>query len=298
MKAILLSILSFIACSFRSRFSMQLEILALRHQLNVYHRRVKRPIIKPADRLFWEWLSKLWSGWRHAMVIVKPETVLAWQRKRFREHWARLSRRGLPGRPKVLEEIRDLIRTISSANPTWGTPRIVGELRKLGIDVSKATVDAYKVNHPKPPSTTWRSFLKNHINDLACIDFFTVPTVRFKVLFVFLVLSLHRRMVVHFNVTEHPTASWTAQQIVEAFPEDAAPRYMIRDHDAVYCDLFRRRVKNMGIEEVIIAPRSPWQSPYVERLIGSIRRECLDHVIVLNENHLRRSLKNYFCYYH
>jgi putative transposase len=298
MKEIVFPLLSFLASLFRSRFSMQLEILALRHQLAVYHRRRKRPIIKPADRLLWAWLSKLWAGWRNALVFAKPETVITWQRRKFREYWARLSHSRGPGRPKTASEVRDLIRRISSANPIWGTPRIVAELRKLGIEVSKATVDAYRMRRPGPPSGTWRTFLKNHINDLICVDFFTVPTVRFKVLFVFLVLSLHRRVVLHFNVTEHPTTRWTAQQIVEAFPEDAAPRYMIRDRDAVYGDLFRRRIKNMCITEVITAPRSPWQSPYVERLVGSIRRECLDHVIVLNENHLRRILKSYFSYYH
>jgi putative transposase len=277
---------------------MQAEIMALRHQILVYRRHVKRPSIEPADRLLWAWLSRLWTGWRSALVFVRPETIVAWQRRRFRSFWARLSQRRTPGRPRVAQDVIDLIRKISSANGTWGSPRVLGELRKLGINVSKATVEKYMVRARKPPSQTWRTFLENHVKDIAAIDFFVVPTIRFKVLFVLVVLCLNRRRVVHFNVTEHPTAAWTAQQIVEAFPEDLAPRYVMRDRDAIYGDYFRRRIKNMGIEEVIIAPRSPWQSPYVERLIGSIRRECLDHVIVLNERHLRRILKGYFNYYH
>ena len=184
------------------------------------------------------------------------------------------------------------------ANPTWGAPRIVGELRKLGIDVAKSTVETYRVRPQKPPSPTWKTFLKNHVQDLVSLDFFMVPTVRHTVLFVLVILAHHRRRVVHFNVTEHPTAEWTAQQVIDAFPWDEAPRYLLRDRDRIYGAPFRQRVRHMGIEEVLIAPRSPWQNPYVERLIGSIRRECLDHVIVLHERHLRRLLTEYFQYYH
>jgi transposase InsO family protein len=187
---------------------------------------------------------------------------------------------------------------MSRANPTWGSPRITGELAKIGIVVAKSTVEKYMVRRPGPPSPTWRAFLKNHVNDLVSIDFFVVPTVMFNVLYVLVVLAHDRRRVVHFNVTASPTASWTAQQVVEAFPWDEAPRYLLRDRDGIYGREFRRRVHNMGIKEVLIAPRSPWQSPFVERLIGSIRRECLDHVIILNEGHLRRILSRYFAYYH
>ncbi|MHC4089018.1 MAG: integrase core domain-containing protein [Planctomycetota bacterium] len=184
------------------------------------------------------------------------------------------------------------------ANPTWGSPRIVGELRKLGINVAKSTVEKYRPLIRKPPSPTWKAFLHNHVNDLVACDFFTVPTVTGKVLFVFVVLAHERRRIVHFNVTEHPTAQWTAQQIVDAFPWDTAPRYLLRDRDAIYSTSFQQRVKNMGIEDVKIAPRSPWQNPYAERVIGSIRREWLNDVIVLNERHLRRVLESYFEYYH
>jgi transposase InsO family protein len=187
---------------------------------------------------------------------------------------------------------------MSRANPTWGSPRIVGELRKLGIDVAKSTVEKYRVRPRKPPSPTWKAFLKNHMQDMIALDFFVVPTVTFRVLFVLVILAHERRRVVHCNVTEHPTAQWTAQQVVEAFPWDEAPRYLLRDRDSMYSAAFRQRVQHMGIEEIVIAPHSPWQNPYVERLIGSIRRECLDHVVVLHERHLQRILTRYFSYYH
>jgi putative transposase len=183
-------------------------------------------------------------------------------------------------------------------NPTWGSPRIVGELRKLGIDVAKSTVEKYRGRPQKPPSPTWKTFLQNHVKDVVALDFFVVPTVTYKVLFVLLILAHARRRVVHFHITEHPTAQWTAQQVVEVFPWNAAPRYLLRDRDGIYGAAFRQRVLSMGIEEVMIAPRSPWQNPYVERLIGSIRRELLDHVIVLHEQHLQRLLTSHFSYYH
>jgi transposase InsO family protein len=184
------------------------------------------------------------------------------------------------------------------ANPTWGSPRIVGELCKLGIDVAKSTVEKYRVRPRKPPSPTWQTFLHNHMEDLVALDFFTVLTMTFRVLFVLVILAHERRRVVHFNVTEHPTAAWTVQQIVEALPWDEAPRYLLHDRDRIYGAHFRQRVRHMGIEEVVIAPRSSWQNPYVERLIGSIRREVLNHVIILNAQHLQRLLTDYFAYYH
>jgi transposase InsO family protein len=187
---------------------------------------------------------------------------------------------------------------MSRANPSWGSPRITSEIRKLGIDVAKATVEKYRVRPRKPPSPAWRAFLANHVKELVSLDFFTVPTVRFEVLFVLIILAHDRRRIVHFHITEHPTARWTAQQVVEAFPWDTAPRFLLRDRDGIYGADFRSRVKSMGVEEVVIAARSPWQSPYVERMIGSIRRECLDNVVVLGERHLRRILKDYFAHYH
>jgi len=173
-----------------------------------------------------------------------------------------------------------------------------GELMKLGISISQAAVSKYMVRHRKPPSQTWRSFLDNHLRDLVSIDFFTVPTATFRVLFVFVVLCHDRRRIVHLNVTDHPSAEWTAQQMVDAFPWDTAPRYLLRDRDQIYGGYFDRRVEGLGIEQVLSAPRSPWQNPFVERIIGSIRRECLDHVIVLDERHLRRILREYVDYYH
>ena len=184
------------------------------------------------------------------------------------------------------------------SNISWGAPRIHGELLKLGIEVSQATVSKYILHPMKPPSQTWWTFLSNHADCLAAIDFFAVPTAKFRILYVLVILSHDRREVVHFNVTEHSTAQWTAQQLVEAFPFDCAPRYLLRDRDAIYGEVVQRRTKSLGIDEVVTAPRSPWQNLFVERVIGSIRRDCLDHVIIFDEQHLRRILREYFYYYH
>ena len=298
MNAVLAALTACFANAFRSRAALQMEILALRHQLAVHERSAKRPRLRPGDRILWSWIARFWSGWRDALVIVQPRTVIAWQRRRVRDHWRRLCQPGKPGRPAIAKEVRDLIRKMSSSNPTWGSPRIVGELRKIGIDVTKSTVEKYMVRHRKPSSPTWEAFLRNHLADTIAIDFFVVPTVRFHVLYVFLILAHDRRRALHFNVTMNPSAEWTTQQIVEAFPWDEVPRYLLRDRDGIYGEHFKRRVRNMGIEQVVIARRSPWQSPYVERLIGSIRRECLDHVVLLNERHLKRLLFRYLRYYH
>ena len=232
------------------------------------------------------------------LVIVKPETVIGWHRKGFRLYWSWKSRRRKGGRPPIPCDVRALISRMSRENPLWGAPRIHGELLKLGIEVSEATVSKYLARFPKPPSQTWRTFLGNHAKDIASIDFFVLPTATFRLLMVFIVLRHERRQVVHFGVTASPTATWVAQQITEAFPWDSAPRNVIRDRDSVYGALVRARIKAMGIEEVVTAPRSPWQNPYVERMIGSIRRECLDHLIIIDERHLRRILASYFDYYH
>ncbi len=229
---------------------------------------------------------------------MSPDTVLRWQRRRFREHWTKLSDRPRLGRPPISAETAALIRKMAATSPLWGAPRIHGELLKLGIDVAERTVSRLLPRPRRSPSQTWRTFLANHVRDLVSLDFFTVPTARLRVLFVLVVLVHHRRRVVHFNVTEHPTAHWTAQQIVDAFPDDSAPAYLLRDRDSVYGHVFRQRVKGMGIGEVLTAPHCPWQNPLAERLIGSIRRECLNHVLVLGERHLRRTLARYFAYYH
>ena len=277
---------------------LALENLALRQQLSVYKRTATRPKLRTTDRLFWVGLARVWAGWRQSLVIVTPDTVLRWQRRRFREYWTRLSGRTTGGRPPVNAEIQALVTRMAIANPLWGAPRIHGELLKLGIDVAERTVSRLMPKRRPQPSQTWRTFLVNHVQDLVSIDFFTVPTARLRVLFVLVVLAHHRRRVVHFNVTEHPTAAWTAQQIVNAFPDDAAPAYLLRDRDQVYGAPFRHRVKRMRIAEVLTAPQSPWQNPFAERLIGSIRRECLDHVLILGDRHLRRILTRYFAYYH
>jgi len=281
----------------RDRAELAAENLALRQQLAVLREKTKRPSLRQRDRVFWAILSRIWGNWRSALLIVQPDTVIRWHRRGFKIFW-RWKSRAKRGRPSIELEIRRLIRRMSRENPLWGTPRIRSELRLLGYEASKATVDKYRVRHRKPPSQTWRTFLDNHVRDIVAVDFFTVPTATFRILFCFIVLRHHRRMVVHFNVTAHPTAEWTAQQVIEAFPDDSAPRFLLRDRDSIYGEFFRQRVKHMGIEEVIIAPRSPWQNPYVERLNGSIRRECLAHFIVLNEAHLRRILTSYFTYYH
>src|SRR5436853_155754 len=283
----------------RSRAALQLENLALRHQIGVLQRSARRrPKLTSRDRLSWMCLSRLWSDWRSALAIVQPETVLAWHRAGFRLFWTWKVRRGQPGRPVISREVRDLIRKMCRENPGWGAPRIHGELLKLGIDIGESSVSKYMVRGRKPPSQTWRTFLENHAQQLVSIDFFTVPTLRFQVLYVFLVLAHDRRRILHFNVTAHPTAEWTGQQLREAFPFAQLPRYLLRDRDAIFGDDFREQVRDMGIREVLSAPRSPWQRAYIERVIGSVRRECLDHMIVFHETSLRRTLTSYFDYYH
>src|SRR6266436_2918940 len=269
-------------CSmFNLRTTLQLENLALRHQIGVLQRSArKRPKLTPGDRLFWVVLSRIWRDWRSALAIVKPETVLAWHRAGFRLFWTWKVRHGRTGRPGISREVRDLIRKMCRENPGWGAPRIHGELLKLGIDIGESSVSKYMVRCRRPPSQTWRTFLENHAQQLVSIDFFTVPTIRFQVLYVFLVLAHDRRRILHFNVTAHPTADWTGQQLREAFPFAQLPRYLLRDHDAIFGDDFREQVRDMGICEVLSAPRSPWQRAYIERVIGSVRRECLDHMIV------------------
>ena len=296
---ILATLLATLPSILRSRAALELENLALRHQIGVLQRSAgKRTKLTPLDRLLWVWLSRIWSDWRSALAIVQPETVIAWHRRGFGLFWTWKIRRGQPGRPALPREVRDLIRRMCRENPTWGAPRIHGELLKLGINISETSVSKYMVRSRKPPSQTWRTFLENHLTQLVSIDFFTVPTLRFQVLYVFLVLAHDRRRILHFNVTAHPTAEWTAQQLREAFPFDQLPRYLPRDRDAIFGKDFRELVRDMGIREVLSTPRSPWQRAYVERVIGSIRRECLDHVIVFHESSLRRILNSYFDYYH
>src|SRR6058998_193647 len=284
MVTLLLHLLRLLPMLCGSHRQVALENLALRHQLAVYKKMVNRPKLLRSDRPFWVALSRVWAGWRQALVIVSPNTVLRWQRRRFREYWARLSARPAAGRQRVSRQIRAPVVRMAQANPLWGAPRIHGELQKLGIDVAERTVSRLLPKRRSPPSQTWRTFLTNHVRDLVAIDFFTVPTARLRVLFVFVVLAHDRRRVLHFNVTEHPTTAWTAQQIVDAFPDDSAPSYLLSDRDKIYGHSFRQRVKGMGIDEILTAPYSPWQNPFAERLIGSIRRECLPRLGIVGVN--------------
>jgi transposase InsO family protein len=297
MLTLLSALASLLSFRLRSRASLELEVVALRHQVTVLRRqRPGRPRLFAADRLLWVWLYRTWPKVLDAMVLVKPATVIDWHRKGFRLYWRRRSRH--LGRPGINREVRDLIRKMSTANPLWGAPRIHGELLKLGIEVSQATVGRYLPWRPKVPSPTWRSFLRNHMHDTAAVDLFVVVTARFRLLYALIVLSHERRKILHFDVTPNPTQGWLARQITEAFPWDTAPRFLLRDRDASYGPTFRNRVQAMAIEQVVTAPRSPWQNAYVERIIGSIRRECLDHVIIFDERHLRRVLSAYFEYHH
>jgi hypothetical protein len=248
MAAIFLCLLGALRSAFRRRSDLILENLALRQQLAVFkHRRPNLRLTHP-DRLFWVTLSRLWSRWREVLVVVKPETVVGWHRWAFRRFWTWRSRHRRLGRPPIGGEVRDLIKRMATANEGWGAPRIHGELLKLGIVISEREVSRLMPPRTrKPPSQTWRTFLDNHVGSLASIDFFTVPTATFRILYVFFVLAHDRRRVLHFNVTEHPSAVWTAQQVVEAFPEDTVPKYVIRDRDGIYGEQFRRRVRGLGI---------------------------------------------------
>jgi len=296
--SLLITMLSTARSALRVQGALALENLALRQQLAVLQRRRPRPPLHWTDRLFWVGFSRVWTRWRDVLIIVKPATVVRWHRLAFSRFWTWRSRRA-PGRPPIDRHTRDLVRQVAQANPLWGAPRLHGEILKLGIGISEHQVSRLMPRAPrKPPSQTWRTFLTNHVGTLSSIDFFTVPTATFRVLYVFVVLAHDRRRVLHFNVAEYPTAAWTAQQIVEAFPEASAPKYLMRDRDRIYGSTFRDRLTSMGIEEVLSAPRAPWQNPFVERLIGSVRRESLDHVVVLGERHLRRTLASYFAYYH
>ena len=263
----------------------------------VLQRQPGRLRLEDRDRLFWVCLRRLWQGWHRALLLVQPATVVRWHRRAFRAYWRRKSRpRG--GRPRIDPEIQGLIRDMWTSNPMWGKPRIQAELRKIGIEVSDSTVSRYRPPRGSPPSHSWRAFLDNHLADIVAMDFFVVPTVTFRVFYVLLVMSHDRRRILHFNLMTSPSARWTAQQVTEAFPYDTAPRYLLHDRDRTFAAECSQRVLSMGIEEVLTAPASPWQNSYCERLIGSIRRECLDHVIILSERHLRRVLHSYASYYH
>ena len=294
--SVLLSFLLTLRSSARSRVALQLEILALRHQLQVLQRAWPRRLrLAKTDRWLWVVLSRVWTEWRAALVIVRPETVIAWHRRGFRLWWTWMSRHRM-GRPTVPANVRSLIRTMAQANSLWGAPRIHGELLKLGIDVSQATVAKYMGRRRQPPSQTWQTFLRNHLGQIVAADFFVVPTATYRLLFVLVLLAHDRRRIRHVAVTAHPTAAWTAQQLREAFPWNEAPRYLLHDRDHAF-EHMEATAKAMGIEEVVTAPQSPWHNAFVERFIGSVRRDCLDHVIVFNEAGLLRLMTLYRAYY-
>jgi transposase InsO family protein len=282
---------------FRSRAALEAEILVLRHQLNVLQRRSpKRVILGCIDRLLLVGLYRLAPGTLDALKIIRPATLLRWHRAGFRAYW-RWKSRPLGGRPPVAADVRRVIREMSMANPLWGAPRIHGELLKLGIDVGQTTVAKYMARRRRPPSQGWKTFLRNHADGIASMDLFVVPTISFRLLYGLLILQHGRRELLWVGATAHPTAEWVACQLTEAYGWQRAPRYIVRDRDRVYGHTVLSRLRAMGIRDRPIAPRSPWQNGCAERLIGSIRRDCLDHVVVFGERHLRQLLTAYQKYY-
>jgi hypothetical protein len=283
---------------FRSRTSLEAEVVALRQQFNVLRRSApKRPALSRLDRLIFVWLYWLVPNVLDAVTIVRLETIVRWHRAGFRAFWRWKSRARRIGRPQVPVEVRRLIRDMSVANPLWGAPRIHGELLKLGIDVGQTSVAKYMARRRCPPSQGWKTFLLNHANGIVSIDLFIVLTVSFRLLYGLVVLRHERRRLLHVGVTAHPCAEWIARQITEACGWEDAPQYLVRDRDRVYGVAFTRRLRAMGIRDRPTASRSPWQSGHSERLIGSIRRECLDHVVILGERHLHDVLRSYAQYY-
>ena len=280
---------------FKTRAQLEAEIVVLRHQLNVLRRRVpSKPKLAIADRLLFVWLYRLFPSTLKAIAIVQPETIIRWHRAGFRLYWRwKSGARG--GRPRIPVEIRRLIRQMSLANRLWGAPRIHGEL--LGIDIAQSTVAKYMARGGRGRSQTWKTFLHNHSTGIAAMDFLVVPTVGFKLLSILVILRHQRRRLISLTVTSNPTAEWIARQITEAFPWNEAPKHLIRDRDASYGHAVIRRLAAMDIRDHPTAPRSPWQNGHAERLIGSIRRECLDHIVVFGEAHLRQILAAYAGYY-
>jgi transposase InsO family protein len=282
---------------FRSRISLEAEILILRHQLNIQQRHVpKRMTFSAMDRLIFVGLYRLVPSALNALTLVKPDTVVRWHRAGFRSYW-RWKSRPRSGRPPVPAEIRQLIREMSVANPLWGAPRVHGELLKLGIEIGQTSVAKYMARRRGPPSQGWKTFLRNHAAGIAAMDLFVVPTISFRLLYGLLIMGHGRRQILWFAVSAHPTAEWIANQLTEACGWEQIPRYLIRDRDGAYGEIFIRRVRSIGIRDRPTSPRSPWQNAYAERLIGSIRRECVDHIVVFGERHLRHVLLSYMDYY-
>jgi len=290
-------VLAVLASPLKSKSLLAAENAVLRHQLTVLKRRLKgRARLTNSDRWFLVQVYRWFPSILTAVTIVRPETLVRWHRAGFRRYW-RWKSNSRGGRPPIENELRALIRQMSTENQLWGAPRIHGEMLKLGFSVAQSTVARNMVKRRGPPSQGWKTFLRNHAPDIAAMDLLVVPTVGFKLLYGFVIVRLDRRNLVWINVTTNPTAEWVAQQMTEAFPWDGAPRYMIRDRDRIYGAIVTRRLRAMGIRDKPIAPASPWQNGFAERLIGSIRRECVDHIIIRGEAHLRQVLKSYANYY-
>jgi transposase InsO family protein len=290
-------VLTVLASPFKSKLRLEAENAVLRHQLNVMRRRLHgRVRLTNNDRWFFILLYRWFPSILQVLTIIRPETLVCWHRAGFRRCW-RWKSRSLGGRPLIEPDLRALIRQMSMENPLWGAPRIHGELLKLGFEVAQSSVAKYMVKRWGPPSQGWLTFLRNHAPDIAAMDLFVVPTIGFDLLYAFVIVRLDRRHLVWINVTANPTAEWVARQITEAFPWDEAPQHLIRDRDRIYGTIVTRRLRAMGIRDKPTAPVSPWQNGFAERLIGSIRRECVDHIIVLGEAHLRRILRSYADYY-
>ena len=298
MFAILHALGMFVADLFKSRSRLEAENLFLRHQLAIALRRAPpRFRLRGGDRALLIWMTQLWPGLIGAVQVVQPETILRWHRAGFKVYW-RWQSRNRAGRPKIDRGLRDLIRRMCrEKNPMWGASRIHGELLMLGFEVAQSTVSRYIVRVRNPPSQTWKTFLRNHAEAITAIDMCVVPTLSFDPLFAFLILGHGRRQLLWCEVTRHPTAEWLARQITEAFPWASAPAYLIRDNDRAYGDIFTSRVRAMGIRDRPISPGSPWQNGIAERLIGTIRRECLDRMLIFGESQLRRVLASYAAYY-
>jgi transposase InsO family protein len=297
MIALLWFLLTLFASPLKSKSRLEAENAALRYQLIVLRRKVEgRVRLTNGDRLFFIQLYRWFPSVLKVITVIRPETLVRWHRAGFRRYWCWKSR-PFGGRPQISAELRALIRRMSIENPLWGAPRIHGELLKLGFEVAQSSVAKYMVKRGGPPGQGWRTFLRNHAPDIAAMDLFVVPTIGFSLLYAFVIVRLDRRDLVWTNVTTNPTAEWIARQLTEAFPWSTAPRYLVRDRDRIYGSIVPRRLRAMGIRDKPIAPASPWQNGFAERLIGSIRRECVDHIVVLGEAHLRRILESYARYY-
>ena len=294
-----LALLAGLSVFFRSRVNTALEVIALRQQLAVFKRKQPRPALNSSDRIFWIALCRFWRGWKNVLLIVKPNTVVAWHRAGFRWYWRWRSRRP-PGRPKISDEVRELIRQLALENRGWGAPKIHGELLKLGFDISERSVSRYlgRVHRHEDPGKSWLTFLRNHREMIVALDFFTVPTLTFQQLYCFFVIEHGRRRILHCNVTRHPTAEWVLQQLREAFPEAGPYRYVILDRDTKFDAEVISFLKSTGLKPKRTSVQAPWQNGIAERWIGSCRRELLDHIIALNESHLLRLLREYVAYHH